>query len=122
MGTGLVCNLCNKSVSNKRGLSQHLRRHHPSVNREEYYQKFILKDDIKCPCCNNKKRFLNMVKGYDKACDVCITKNKISCWQYYKIKFNYDYDKCVELANSSNMSKLQTYHKKCTRKEYRERS
>lgn len=66
-----VCEICKAGFEEKGRLQQHLGRLHPEVNQEEYYRKYILKEDEpdgKCLYCNKDVDFSSFTDGYNRFC------------------------------------------------------
>ena len=70
------CEICGREYSRNCDLSRHYRTEH-NLPKEEYYTKYILKQDEipKCICGKNRK-FISIVKGFNKTCgdDECVLK------------------------------------------------
>lgn len=68
----MKCEICNKEMNGQRGLASHLRQTHDYDTLDkfkEYYDKYILKDDILCPICKkHPKKFIAFNYGYSTTC------------------------------------------------------
>jgi hypothetical protein len=74
------CEICFREFETNRGLSIHLYQFH-HFNRlqfSEYYDKYLLKEDKKCPICKNEREFMNINVGYRPTCSnkECIKINR----------------------------------------------
>ena len=68
----MECELCNKEFSSIQYLSIHISRKHKEITREEYYNKFLKKDNNDGFCKNCKKR--TRFRGLDGYSNYCNTK------------------------------------------------
>jgi len=68
----MKCQLCNKEMNGQRGLSSHLRQTHKFETLDqfkEYYDIYILDEDITCPVCKiHPRKFYSFRVGYTKTC------------------------------------------------------
>ena len=68
----MKCEICKKEFNGQRGLSSHLRQSHDITTIQdfkEYYDQYILDDDITCPICKiHPKKFYSFKVGYTKTC------------------------------------------------------
>lgn len=64
----MICELCNKELTNYKSLSIHLRYKH-KITSQQYYDQFLLKDNTDmCKECGKKCNFVNLSKGYHQFC------------------------------------------------------
>lgn len=68
----MKCEICNKETNGQRGLASHLRQTHDFDTLDkfkEYYDKYLLKEDILCPICKkHPKKFIAFNYGYASTC------------------------------------------------------
>lgn len=94
-----VCHLCKREFDTNRGLLNHINKIH-NISIENYY--ILEHGEGKCKYCENKTKFISLIKGYKKFCnnDECIKKNYSEAAQNRnKIRFknhSYAYDKIKE--------------------------
>lgn len=93
------CQICNKQCKSIWGLSSHVGRKHPKINKSDYYNDYIESTSI-CPVCNkNYRRFLDFGLGWSKTCSLkckdkhpdrvkAISKSKKLEWQDPNSKIN----------------------------------
>jgi hypothetical protein len=73
-----ICEECNLSFKNYKGLQLHIRWAHEG-DYKKYFDKWLkTKNDGKCVMCNNNTRFKSIIKGYNKCC------SSIKCINNYK--------------------------------------
>jgi hypothetical protein len=68
----MECKICGRLFNGQRGLSSHLRQSHDIktlLNYKEYYNKYILNEDITCPICKkHERKFIAFDYGYSSTC------------------------------------------------------
>lgn len=81
----MKCEICQNRFNGQRGLSSHLRQSHNITTLEdfkEYYDKYILNEDITCPICKiYLRKFISFRDGYAKTCVGQVDENgkKLNC-------------------------------------------
>lgn len=73
----IKCKICYKICKTFGGLSSHIIKSHKDLTIEEYYNKYLKKDDLEgiCPECGHKTGFIRLSKGFHKYCS-CICAGK----------------------------------------------
>ena len=65
----LTCQICSKQHKNKLELSRHFQFFHLDINKKEYYDKFLRKENEGiCPICKKDAKFISLGQGYEKYC------------------------------------------------------
>jgi len=62
----LLCRICNKNFEIGR-LMIHIKSKH-NIEPKEYYDMYYKIDNIKCPYCNNDRKFISIYYGYGLTC------------------------------------------------------
>jgi hypothetical protein len=65
----VFCKICGGEYKNLYGLSKHITKAH-SISSEEYYLKYLGEEKRTCPTCGKETPFKNLVKGYQKYCNL----------------------------------------------------
>lgn len=72
----MICEICKQDVSI---LGRHLNKSHKDISHEEYYNKYLKKDENEgiCPTCGKPTKFLGLTNGYRGHCSTrCSTLDK----------------------------------------------
>jgi len=68
----MECKICGRLLNGQRGVASHLRQSHnikTLQDYQDYYDKYILTEDLICPICKkNKRKFISFDHGYAKTC------------------------------------------------------
>lgn len=105
----IKCLICNREFKDKVCLSQHISRNHKESTSQEYYDKYLNTEDLKCPHCDNKRKFIRFVTGYRETCcsKECHQKQKDSNFlKKYGVK---NPNQLQEVKNKKAKKCLETY-------------
>ena len=97
------CHLCDKEFKNLISLSRHIKRSHPDVSTEDYYNLYLKtnKSEGFCQICTKPTKFLSLDRGYKETC--CKT-----CTNVFKYGFSSPF--CHQETHSkSRKTKLKRY-------------
>lgn len=67
----IECKICGDRFVNERSLSKHLGDKHKEITKEEYYKKYIMKEDDSdghCLWCRKELKFISITEGYQRFC------------------------------------------------------
>lgn len=67
----IECKVCGDLFLNERNLSKHLSDKHKEITKEEYYKKYIMKEDDSdghCLWCGKDLKFISITEGYQRFC------------------------------------------------------
>lgn len=97
------CHLCGKEFKNLISLSRHIKRSHPDVSTEDYYNLYLKTNKLEgfCQICTKPTKFLSLDRGYKETC--CKT-----CTNVFKYGFSSPF--CHQETHSkSRQTKLKRY-------------
>lgn len=104
-----LCKICGKECKNINALGMHIAKSHPEITKQEYYDKYILKDKSKkiCPTCGKENKFKNIVKGYSEFCSLSCFNKQPNFKERVKqgVRNKYGVDNVADLPEFSNMVK-----------------
>lgn len=108
------CKICGKEFNSIYSVMRHVSRLH-KVNKEEYYNKFLRKDENegKCLTCGKPTKFYNTTTGYSKfCCTKCamsneLTKNKIAdtIMSHYGVRCPFQSEEVKEKIKQTNLDR-----------------
>jgi hypothetical protein len=71
----IKCEICGKQFVGYNGLSNHIKKIH-NITSKDYYDKFLKKEgEGICNFCGKEPKFKNLVKGYQKYCNLKCSNN-----------------------------------------------
>lgn len=97
------CHLCGKEFKNLISLSRHIKRSHPDVSAEDYYNLYLRtnNEDGLCKICQKPTKFIDLQIGYKDTC--CKTCTNI-------VKYGFSSPFCHQETHSkSRQTKLKRY-------------
>jgi len=94
----MQCKICDQEVGALHALALHIRKKHTEITTEEYYQKFLMKDDevTHCVICGKKLKFKTFSVGYQA----------ITCGR--KCGHNLRVQRNIDAYGVENISQLQS--------------
>lgn len=114
----VTCEITGKNYSNLRKLSFSLKKMTPEVSQQEYYDKYLLKNNEKvCKFCKkNDSQFLSLIRGYKHNCNdkVCVSKSRQThTLEYFKAFYSEEEAliKYTEKLNKSSVAIKNSYIK-----------
>jgi predicted transcriptional regulator len=108
-----ICKICNKKFNSLKGLSNHIRSCH-KMTSQDYYDNFLLKDgENLCKTCNNKTKFLGLIRGYSKYCsNKCISRKHKTGYSGRCLICGKEFDSLeIHLKSTHNISSKDYYDK-----------
>ena len=68
MENKIICQLCKRELTTMLALKMHMVKSHPQQSAEEYYDKYLMKEESNICVCGKKRKFYNISKGYTLSC------------------------------------------------------
>lgn len=108
-----ICEVCESTFKTYKGLQLHIRWAH-NAKYQEYYDKYLKdKSDNICKVCENKTKFISIIKGYKKCCTSrdCINKyrsfhSKQGILEKFGVENNFQRE---DIKKKSKQTKLKLY-------------
>ena len=109
----IKCEICGREFKSILSLSHHVVQGE-KIEKNNYYDKYLLKDGEKTCYCGNATKFISLGKGYHKFCSTKCSANNIETRNKFKNTCNETYgesnpNKCIEIKEKRKTTVFKKY-------------